>query len=130
MRCRRKSPSLRGSASVDFLTGAWNRAHFDRVVASELERSIRFKQPISLIFLDIDHFKQVNDTYGHQAGDDVLRELVQMIVAVVRSSDMLFRWGGEEFLMLAPSTGYRSGAAWRERIRSTWSSIALTASDG
>jgi diguanylate cyclase (GGDEF)-like protein/hemerythrin-like metal-binding protein len=105
-------------SSIDALTGAWNRAHFDRVVASELERSIRFKQPVSLIFLDIDHFKQVNDTYGHQAGDSVLYELVQVIGAAVRSSDVLFRWGGEEFVVLAPSTGYRSGAVLAERMRS------------
>jgi diguanylate cyclase (GGDEF)-like protein/hemerythrin-like metal-binding protein len=105
-------------SSIDSLTGAWNRAHFDRVVASELERSIRFKQPVSLIFLDIDHFKQVNDTYGHQAGDSVLCELVQVIGAADRSSDMLFRWGGEEFVVLAPSTGYRAGSALAERMRS------------
>jgi diguanylate cyclase (GGDEF)-like protein/hemerythrin-like metal-binding protein len=105
-------------SSIDALTGAWNRAHFDRVVASELERSIRFKQPVSLIFLDIDHFKQVNDTYGHQAGDSVLYELVQVIGAAVRSSDVLFRWGGEEFVVLAPSTGYRARAVLAERMRS------------
>ena len=73
-------------SSIDSLTKAWNRAHFDRVVASELERSIRFKQPISLVFLDIDHFKRVNDHYGHPAGDSVLCELVKQIGATLRSS--------------------------------------------
>ena len=87
------------------------------MAASELERSIRFNQPVSLIFLDIDHFKQINDAHGHQAGDAVLCELVQVIGVAARSSDMLFRWGGEEFLILAPSTGYRSGAVVAARIR-------------
>lgn len=104
-------------SSTDLLTEAWNRAHFDRVVASELDRSIRFKQPVSLIFLDIDHFKQINDAYGHQTGDSVLRELVQEINAAIRSTDMLFRWGGEEFVVIATSTGYRACATLAEKIR-------------
>ena len=109
---------LQRLSSTDPLTVAWNRAHFDRVIASELDRSIRFKQPVSLIFIDIDHFKQVNDTYGHQAGDSVLCELVQVIAAAIRSIDMLFRWGGDEFVVLAPSTGYRAGATLAEKMRS------------
>ena len=112
-----QNAQLERLSSIDSLTGSWNRAHFDRVAASELERSIRFKQPVSLIFLDIYHFKQINDAHGHQAGDAVLCELVQVIGVAVRSSDMLFRWGGEEFLILAPSTGYRSGAVVAARIR-------------
>jgi diguanylate cyclase (GGDEF)-like protein/hemerythrin-like metal-binding protein len=104
-------------SSTDHLTGAWNRAHFDRIIASELDRSIRSRQPVSLILLDIDYFKRVNDTFGHQAGDSVLRELVQVIGASVRSVDMLFRWGGEEFMVLATSTGYRAGATLAEKIR-------------
>lgn len=106
-------------SSTDLLTGAWNRAHFDRVITTELNRSIRFKQPVSLIFLDIDHFKRVNDSYGHQAGDEVLRELVQVIRGTIRSSDAVFRWGGEEFMVLALQTGYRDSAAVAEKIRST-----------
>lgn len=105
--------------STDCLTGAWNRTHFDRIVKSELDRSIRSRQPVSLILLDIDHFKSVNDTYGHQVGDSVLCELVQVIGAAVRSVDMLFRWGGEEFVVLASSTGYREGAILAEKIRSS-----------
>jgi len=104
-------------SSTDRLTGAWNRAHLDRVVAAELDRSMRSRQPVSLILLDIDHFKEVNDTHGHQTGDSVLRELVQTIAAAVRSTDTLFRWGGEEFVVLASSTGYRAGATLAEKIR-------------
>ena len=110
---------LERRSSIDALTGAWNRAHLDRVVVSELERSKRAKHPVSLILIDIDHFKQVNDTYGHRTGDAVLRELVQLSGAAIRSTDTLFRWGGEEFVVLASSTDYRGAATLAEKIRST-----------
>ena len=110
---------LEKRSSTDSLTGAWNRAHLDRVVASELDRSVRSRQPVSLILLDIDHFKRVNDTYGHRAGDAVLCELVQVIGAAIRLIDTLFRWGGEEFVVLVSSTGYRGAATLAEKIRST-----------
>ncbi len=109
---------LEKRSTTDSLTGAWNRAHFDRVTASELNRSLRFRQPVSLVMIDIDHFKRVNDTYGHRAGDTVLCELVQVMGAVIRSSDTLFRWGGEEFVVLAPFTGYRGAMALAETMRS------------
>lgn len=108
---------LEKRSSTDALTGAWNRAHLDRVVASELDRSVRSRQPVSLILIDIDHFKQVNDTYGHRAGDAVLCELVQVTGAAMRSIDTLFRWGGEEFVVLASSVGYRGAATLAEKIR-------------
>lgn len=104
-------------SSTDRLTGAWNRAHLDRVVPAELDRSIRSRQPVSLILVDIDHFKRVNDTYGHQTGDSVLCELVEVIGAAIRSVDTLFRWGGEEFVVLASSTGHRAGATLAESMR-------------
>lgn len=103
--------------ATDRLTGAWNRTHLDRVVASEMERSLRSQQPVSLILIDIDHFKQINDTFGHQAGDSVLRELVQVVGDTIRSVDLLFRWGGEEFVILAFSTGYRVAVELAEKIR-------------
>ena len=104
-------------SSTDRLTGAWNRAHLDRVIAAELDRSIRFRQSVSLILFDVDHFKRVNDTYGHQTGDSVLCELVQVIGTSIRSVDALFRWGGEEFVVLASSTGHRSAAKLAEKLR-------------
>jgi diguanylate cyclase (GGDEF)-like protein/hemerythrin-like metal-binding protein len=104
---------------TDALTGAWSRAHLDRVVASELNRSKRARHPVSLILIDIDHFKQINDTYGHRAGDVVLYELVQVSGAAIRSADTLFRWGGEKFVVLAPSTDYGGAATLAEKIRST-----------
>ncbi len=109
---------LEKRSATDSLTGAWNRAQLDRVIASELDRSLRFRQPVSLIMLDIDHFKQVNDTYGHRAGDAVLCELVEVIGAAIRSIDTLFRWGGEEFVVVAPFTGYRGAERLAEAMRS------------
>lgn len=104
-------------SATDRLTGAWNRVHFDKTIASELSRSVRYRQPLALIFFDIDHFKKVNDTYGHAIGDEVLRELVKVVRNSIRTSDMLFRWGGEEFVILAPSTSYRSAARLAETLR-------------
>jgi diguanylate cyclase (GGDEF)-like protein/hemerythrin-like metal-binding protein len=104
---------------TDALTGARSRAHLDCVVASELNRSKRARHPVSLILIDIDHFKQLNDTYGHRAGDAVLCELVQVSGAAIRSTDTLFRWGGEKFVVLASSTDYGGAETLAEKIRST-----------
>jgi diguanylate cyclase (GGDEF)-like protein/hemerythrin-like metal-binding protein len=104
-------------SATDRLTGAWNRSHFDKTIAVELTRSVRYHQPVALVLLDIDHFKQVNDMHGHAVGDEVLRELVKVVQSSIRTSDMLFRWGGEEFVILAPSTSYRSATKLAETLR-------------
>jgi diguanylate cyclase (GGDEF)-like protein/hemerythrin-like metal-binding protein len=109
--------ALEKLSATDHLTGAWNRAHFDSVVESELGRSVRFRQPLSLLLLDIDHFKRINDTFGHPAGDAVLRDFVRFLKQGVRSADMIFRWGGEEFAVLAVSTGYRNAGPFAETLR-------------
>ncbi len=114
---RQRLTELEKLSSTDRLTGAWNRVHFDKTIAIELSRSIRYRQPVALIYLDIDHFKRVNDTYGHAVGDEVLRELVKIIQKNIRTSDLLFRWGGEEFAILVPSTSYRSAATLSETLR-------------
>ncbi|OIP18143.1 MAG: hypothetical protein AUK53_01260 [Betaproteobacteria bacterium CG2_30_59_46] len=114
---RQRITELEKLSSTDRLTGAWNRVHFDKTLQSELSRSVRYRQPLSLIFFDIDHFKLVNDTYGHAIGDEVLRELVKVVSENIRTSDMLFRWGGEEFVILAPSTSYGSAAKLAETLR-------------
>jgi diguanylate cyclase (GGDEF)-like protein/hemerythrin-like metal-binding protein len=115
---RERNVELERLSSTDRLTGAWNRAHLDRTIESELSRSKRFRQPVSLVLLDIDYFKRINDTFGHQAGDSVLCELVQIIKEHIRTADFLFRWGGEEFVVLASSTGYRGAKVIAEALRS------------
>jgi diguanylate cyclase (GGDEF)-like protein/hemerythrin-like metal-binding protein len=116
---RARIAELERTSATDHLTGAWNRAHLDRLIESEVSRSMRFRQPLSLILFDIDHFKQVNDTHGHQAGDAVLCELVQLIRQHIRSSDLLFRWGGEEFVVLAAAVGYRYAETLAETLRAS-----------
>ena len=103
--------------STDCLTGLWNRAHFERLVDAELDRSLRYKQPLSLILIDVDHFKRTNDDFGHQAGDTVLRELALVANGAIRSADTIFRWGGEEFAVIATSTGYRGAGRLAESLR-------------
>ena len=105
--------------ATDRLTGAWNRAHLDRIMAMEMSRSARYRQPLSVILLDIDHFKEVNDKHGHSAGDAVLRKMVQVVQHDIRPGDMLFRWGGEEFLVLVPSTPYHHAGVVAEKIRAS-----------
>ena len=114
---RQRITELEKLSSTDRLTGAWNRVHFDKTLQVELSRSVRYRQPLTQVFFDIDHFKRVNDTYGHAVGDEVLRELVKVVLKNIRISDMLFRWGGEEFVILAPSTSYRSAAKLAETLR-------------
>jgi diguanylate cyclase (GGDEF)-like protein/hemerythrin-like metal-binding protein len=104
---RGRIEELERLGSTDHLTGAWNRAHFERTIDAELGRSRAGRHPVSLVLLDIDHFKRVNDTFGHATGDAVLRDLVGVMRARIRASDMLFRWGGEEFAVLASAAGYR-----------------------
>jgi diguanylate cyclase (GGDEF)-like protein/hemerythrin-like metal-binding protein len=104
-------------ASTDLLTSAWNRRHFDQSVEGEVHRSSRYGHPMTLILLDIDHFKRVNDSFGHPVGDQVIREVANRIRSAIRLSDSLTRWGGEEFIILMPNTGISSATVLAERIR-------------
>lgn len=94
---------LREQAYRDPLTGLYNRRYFDPSLLRELARCAREGQPLSLVMIDLDHFKQINDGYGHQAGDEVLRVLSRLLQQQVRASDIACRFGGEEFLVLLPS---------------------------
>lgn len=90
------------SARIDPLTGLWNRRHLESEAKREIQRANRYVQPVSLVLLDIDHFKQVNDRLGHLTGDEVLRQMAAIVQANVRTSDLVCRWGGEEFAILMP----------------------------
>lgn len=114
---QRRVHELERRVATDKLTGTWNRGHLERVMAMEMSRSTRYRHPISVVLLDIDHFKRVNDTYGHAKGDLVLRTLVKLVQGRIRPGDMLFRWGGEEFLILLPSTTYQGARVAAEKIR-------------
>ncbi len=103
---------------TDGLTGAWNYRYFQMRLAQEVERAIRFNRPFSMMIVDIDHFKSVNDTYGHQRGDSVLVEVARRMVGVVRVQvDTLARYGGEEFVLLLPETPVDGARVVAEKIR-------------
>jgi diguanylate cyclase (GGDEF)-like protein len=104
-------------ATTDSLTGLHNRTRFMEVAPRELELSHRYAEPLSAIMLDIDHFKQVNDQHGHAAGDQVLSGLADLVRRNVRQTDHLFRWGGEEFLVLCPRAEAAEAAAVAEKLR-------------
>ncbi|MCX6362895.1 MAG: GGDEF domain-containing protein [Actinobacteria bacterium] len=104
-------------ATTDTLTGAYNRRKFNDLTLVELERARRYEHPLSLLILDIDHFKHVNDTYGHEAGDEVLVVLAGLMRAGIRATDSLARWGGEEFVVLSPGVTVEGAAELAERLR-------------
>jgi len=108
---------LRDKAYTDELTSIYNRAYFRDAFAKELEKFKRNKVPFSLIFFDIDFFKSFNDTYGHQAGDRVLKELSQLIQKNIRLYDIFARWGGEEFVIILPHTKQEDAITLAEHLR-------------
>lgn len=108
---------LRHKATHDSLTGAFNRQEADRVLDQESRRADRMGTPLSLILADLDHFKAVNDRLGHLAGDTVLREVVTRLSGRIRETDMLARWGGEEFLILLPGTDEQGACQLAETLR-------------
>ena len=108
---------LAESAINDSLTGTFNRGYFTEYLAYEFERSKRKKTTFSLIMLDIDHFKKVNDTYGHRRGDYALKTLVQIVKKSTRKIDVLARVGGEEFILLLPDTSLKDAAILASRVR-------------
>jgi diguanylate cyclase (GGDEF)-like protein len=100
---------LQEMASHDKLTGVLNRREFDHRLQEEWQRSTRFQRPLALVMLDLDHFKEINDTHGHQTGDDVLRHVAGVVAAQVRPVDCLARYGGDEFALIMVETD-RQGA--------------------
>jgi diguanylate cyclase (GGDEF)-like protein len=91
---------LREMVITDPLTGTRNRRFFDEVIGRELQRHRRYRMPLSIVFVDIDHFKAINDTLGHETGDRVLREVALFLLRNIREADYVFRWGGDEFVVL------------------------------
>jgi len=104
-------------ARCDGLTGLFNHRIFQETVREEINRSQRYMHPISLIMLDIDHFKKCNDTYGHPVGDEVIKMVARTIKSMTRTTDRAFRYGGEEFTVILPETVRDNGVLLAERIR-------------
>lgn len=108
---------LEQESITDPLMGIYNRRYLERRLTSEVARASRYGMPLSVLLLDIDHFKRINDSYGHQVGDVVLAELAQLIVNTVRTTDIVARYGGEEIMVIAPSTPLKTATNLAERLR-------------
>lgn len=110
-------------ADVDGLTGMGNRAHFDKRWRESVSGCERYKQPLSLALFDLDHFKSINDTYGHPAGDEVLQGFAELLQEQCRESDIPCRYGGEEFALIMPGTATEDAAAVADRVREKLSEL-------
>jgi len=108
---------LRQETLRDDLTDAFNRRYLDQYLAEELERARRYERPFSLLFFDLDHLKKVNDRYGHLCGSKVLTELVALIKSLLRRSDKIFRFGGDEFVLTMPETDQEGAVRAAHRLR-------------
>jgi len=106
-------------AITDSLTGLYNRRRFHDILSSEFERAKRYATPFALIMVDIDHFKRINDNYGHQAGDTILKEVTSIILKNTRETDTAARYGGEEFMVIMPNTNKKDAKNLAERVRSS-----------
>lgn len=124
LRLHRLLQMLSQRAHIDGLTGLWNRAHFDTRWIDEVSGCQRHGRPLSLAMLDVDHFKSVNDTYGHPAGDAVLQGMAKVIQRECRQEDIACRYGGEEFAMIMPDTAPPDALVVCDRMRAALADIA------
>ena len=122
-----RATDLEMLAAVDFLTGVYNRRQFETLARAELARCQRYMRPLSVVMLDIDHFKAVNDRFGHAAGDRVLKSVADLCRAAKRDSDIIARLGGEEFAIMLPETTEAATVQFAERLRHLIVDCALTA---
>jgi diguanylate cyclase (GGDEF)-like protein len=120
---------LRSLASRDGLTGLFNHRYFQDFIEAELSKGIRYERPFSLIMLDIDFFKKINDEYGHPVGDTVLKEMSAMIEQTVRKCDVVSRYGGEEFAIVLPETTLKGAVILAERLRKIVEQLVVKVND-
>ncbi|MBF0214125.1 MAG: diguanylate cyclase [Magnetococcales bacterium] len=113
----KEKQQLEVQAFTDALTGTCNRARLQGVLNAELRRAHRHEIPLSIILCDIDHFKRINDQFGHQTGDDVLRQVAALMSANIRAEDILARWGGEEFMIVSPQNDLENMRQLAEKLR-------------
>lgn len=114
---KRLELELEEMATRDVLTGLYNRRETTRLLEEELARARRYQRPMALLWIDFDHFKNINDSYGHAAGDTVLRSVTRLLTDSVRSMDIVGRFGGEEFVIILPEMDVRGAAETAERLR-------------
>jgi diguanylate cyclase (GGDEF)-like protein len=116
---KRLNELLEHQATTDPLTGILNRSKFNNTLNAEIQRSKRYALPLSLIMFDVDHFKKINDSYGHHVGDKVLCEIVELVKENIRVHDFFARWGGEEFFIMATNTEQDNAGLLAENLRVT-----------
>ena len=116
---------FRELAVKDGLTGLYNHRYAQESLVQEAERAARFERPLSLLFIDIDHFKPFNDNYGHQAGDLLLKAVSATLQSLSRKTDLVARWGGEEFLVIAPETDAPAAIVFADKLRRAIAQLAL-----
>lgn len=109
--------NLKKMATTDSLTGIYNRHKFEEMFEIEIDRVLRYETPLSMIMFDIDHFKMVNDTFGHDVGDYVIKNIVDSVKRNIRHIDIFVRWGGEEFIIICPQTDSLSAATLAQKLR-------------
>ncbi|MEE4246285.1 MAG: diguanylate cyclase [Kangiellaceae bacterium] len=122
----RLTDELEQLSRTDRLTGLFNRGFWEESFAAEFDRCKRYNTPSSCLIFDIDHFKKVNDTFGHQAGDEVIRVTAKTLNFLIRKSDVAGRYGGEEFVAFLPSTTADNAFKFAERLRKALSQITVT----
>jgi len=127
---RDKNEVLKGMSTTDHLTELRTRRYLSEVLAVECLRSKRYKSPLSVVMADLDYFKRVNDTYGHAAGDAVLKGTADVLRKNLRATDVAARWGGEEFLVVLPETDLQGAELWAERWREDIEGHTFEAPDG
>lgn len=116
-RRKRVEMKLRDISEHDHLTNTYNRRHMYKLLGVEIERARRYQTPLSMVMFDIDHFKSINDTYGHIAGDTILVGIVEAVQKELRTSDLLARFGGEEFIVILPGIDAAAATMLAERLR-------------
>ena len=119
----------RALAVTDGLTGISNRLNMDKSLLTEFERSIRYDSPLSMILLDVDNFKDVNDAYGHQKGDEILIAVASLLKKTCRANDIAARYGGEEFLMILPQSNAQGAFKIAERVREGIMKMSFTGNE-
>lgn len=121
---------LEESNQRDALTGVYNRRYFDEQITQEILIARRHNRPLALAMMDVDHFKAVNDTYGHAVGDQVLKDLATKLNTMLRSSDSLCRYGGEEFALILPQITLEHASGLLERLRKAVAALVVETPDG
>jgi len=127
---RQLSERLQALSSTDPLTGIANRRTFDERMAIEVARANRYGTPLSLVMIDLDHFKELNDRFGHPVGDEVLKRVAQLIDREKRLGDVVARYGGEEFSAILPHTEPSAAMIWAERARQTIAATEVQSDGG